>query len=62
MHPREDAAQKGLRKYHGKPCMHCGGTERWTINATCTACAGDKAREYAKNRREQIKSMLEGKQ
>lgn len=60
MHPREKAAQNGQRKYDGAPCKHCNGTERWTINAACTACSGERSREYAKTRREEIKRLLRG--
>ena len=60
MHPREKAAQNRQRKYEGAPCKHCGNTERWTINAACTVCSGERSREYAKQRREQIKSLLDG--
>lgn len=36
--PRVVAAKKGERKYHGKPCKTCGGTERYVINAGCVSC------------------------
>lgn len=25
--------------YHGKPCARCGGTERYSANYKCRACA-----------------------
>ena len=36
--PRIEAARSGQRKYTGKPCKVCGGTERYVINAGCVEC------------------------
>jgi hypothetical protein len=36
--PRIEAARQGQRKYTGKPCKACGGTERYVINAGCVEC------------------------
>jgi len=27
------------KRYHGKPCKKCGGTERYTSNRTCVPCS-----------------------
>ena len=35
---RLEAARCGRRKYDGNPCKICGGTERYTASASCTAC------------------------
>ena len=53
--PRIEAAQKGERRYTGKPCKACGETLRYTINSACVACAL-KAREKDLGN---IKALLE---
>lgn len=35
---RLEAAKRGHNKYNGSPCKICGGTERYTASASCTAC------------------------
>lgn len=37
---RKEAIEAGSIKYQGKPCKHCGGTERFVSNRGCTYCAG----------------------
>ena len=52
--PRDIAARSGQRRYEGKPCKTCGGTERYTINSACVACT------LASNKKEtdRIKELL----
>lgn len=35
--------------YHGKPCVKCGGTERYTRNSNCRACSKSNSRRTQKN-------------
>jgi len=52
--PRQVAARSGHRRYEGKGCKACGGTERYTINSACVACT------LALNKKEtdRIKALL----
>jgi hypothetical protein len=42
----EKAKAAGEKRYHGKPCPRCGGTERYTRNRSCVACAARRNREW----------------
>ena len=35
-----------MSKYHGKPCVKCGNTERYICNNTCTACSLEQSRRW----------------
>lgn len=37
--PRKLAAKNGEPRYEGGPCKTCGGTTRYTANATCVVCS-----------------------
>jgi hypothetical protein len=37
----------GQRFYDGRPCKHCGGTQRYVSGAVCVNCAKQKYRDYA---------------
>lgn len=52
--PRIEAAKNGQRKYQGKPCKTCSGTERYTINSACVACTLKAKEKDAEN----IKALL----
>lgn len=53
--PRIEAAKKGEKRYQGKPCKTCGGTERYTVNTGCVQCAARSAKRNA----DSIKTLLE---
>jgi hypothetical protein len=40
---RQDALERGDRKYHGRPCRN-GHTERYTSSGKCVACEPAEAR------------------
>jgi hypothetical protein len=40
---RQDALERGNRKYNGRPCQH-GHTERYTSSGKCVACQPTEAR------------------
>lgn len=48
MTPRQEAIAAGLKRYEGKPCKRCGGTERQVSSKDCVACH----REAGRRRRE----------
>lgn len=39
---RNLARVAGLKRYHGRPCPHCGGTERYVSGVQCAACVCSK--------------------
>ena len=53
--PRIEAARKGLRRYEGRMCPKCGGTERYVINNGCVSCV-KKSKEQSTAK---IKQLLE---
>lgn len=52
---RLDAANKGAKRYLGRPCRVCGGTERFVTNGNCVSCAKDHNRKY----QEKIKHLIQ---
>lgn len=36
--PRNLAGAAGLMKYTGRPCLNCGGTDRYVSGAQCVVC------------------------
>ncbi|MGH2716825.1 MAG: hypothetical protein ACRDM7_23645, partial [Thermoleophilaceae bacterium] len=45
--PRQTAKAAGEKRYHGRPCKNCGGTEQLVSNWYCVAC--DRARKRVEN-------------
>ena len=46
---RREAQLKGLTRYEGKPCIHCGCTTRLVCNTGCVECNRKRAnRTYYK--------------
>lgn len=43
---RREAIEAGLDLYHGKPCLHCGGTVRRTWNHVCAPCNAAYVKAY----------------
>lgn len=48
---RVKAQFEGRRRYHGRPCKNCGGTEKYVENYLCCECAKNKARIRAQERK-----------
>lgn len=49
--PRLIAQMKGQHKYQGNPCVRCGTTEKFVDNCVCVECNRIKARERARQKR-----------
>lgn len=60
--PRMEAAQSGQRKFHGKPCRKCGGTERYVCSSNCIACQKAQSNVYHTKVREALKQAEVGQQ
>lgn len=39
---RQDAIKGGFTQYNGSPCVHCGGTGRYTANSSCVDCTNQR--------------------
>ena len=48
--PRKDGKANNLRTYLGKPCKHCGGTERYVLGYGCVVCSRIKGRKKLDNK------------
>ena len=49
------AAQRGEKRYFGKPCeLHAGG-QRYTSNGACVLCTAEKSSERVEKIRELLK-------
>jgi hypothetical protein len=59
MHPREEAAAAGKKQYEGAACRNCGGTTRYTMNATCVFCAKEKAKSRMREQRLHLKELMQ---
>lgn len=35
---RKQALTEGKKRYHGRPCIKCSGTEKYVSNSSCVAC------------------------
>lgn len=47
---REEARAQGLKRFTGKPCAKCGGSERRVCDGNCVTCLrARKAKHYAAN-------------
>ena len=51
---RLEAAQRGEKRYIGKPCEHHAGGQRYTSNGACVICTAEKSSE----RVEKIRALL----
>ena len=46
--PRQQAKANGEKRYQGKPCGRCKGTERYVASAVCVRCTVLSKEERAK--------------
>lgn len=53
---RKEALDAFIRLYHGKPCVHCGGTVRLTWNHVCEPCNRAYVKEYKARKRLEAKA------
>ena len=49
------AAERGEKRYTGKPCEHHAGGQRYTSNGACVHCTAEKAGERVSKIRELLK-------
>jgi hypothetical protein len=47
------AKELKLMKYHGRPCKHCKGVERWVSTRQCTACQAIYTRKWQHEHRDE---------
>ena len=52
---RNEALNKGEKRYHGAVCKTCGGTLRYTSNNCCFGCNKTSSIAQTKKRREKLK-------
>ena len=57
---RIEAAKHGIIKYAGRRCQACGNTERYTSNASCTACTKRHNHSAKLKIRELLKQARDG--
>ena len=49
------AAEQGLARYDGAPCIHGHGTERYTLTNACVICNRNRVKSYQARMREQVR-------
>ena len=55
---RLKAAEAGLVRYHGRPCIHGHGTERYTTTGVCVTCNREQSNRYQRKARKRIRDIL----
>lgn len=59
---RMKAAAAGEPHYHGVPCKHGHGTERYTITNACVACNRLRVKAYQKRVKRRVRQLMDSAQ
>jgi len=54
---KQEAIEKGLKTYHGKPCKWCGQTEKTTKGSNCIICHPKRIKKWKKENAERVKKV-----
>jgi len=57
MQSRDEAARAGRVTYHGKPCNHGHGTERYVLSNACVHCDRSNAKRQYERRKARVKEL-----
>lgn len=59
---RMKAAAAGEPHYHGPPCKHGHGTERYTITNACVVCNRSRVKAYQSEVRQRVRKLMNSAQ
>lgn len=61
MQPREQALQRGLKRYIGGLCKKCGGTERYTADCKCVGCKQGRERANKRTKAASVPELVKAR-